>query len=383
MDRTESSEYHSLNTGATAVTTTTTIGLPSNFSSSFEHLSLSRPLQEVACLQKLSTSPHPNVVQLVRHFRATTSDRCHMIARNINPGNPQAVYSASPTADYLLTQSTTTTLSKHFENLQKKHCGVVPEADVLIILAQLNLGISHLCANGISHCAINANNVYVNEGDGNRLMLANFSRSVQFSADLSKMSDVRSCLRSNLQSKTSNLNLCPEVVEWANELETDFSSYVQHDTQAIFATNDSYSAAQMVYSLLVRDLHESFQSLDSRDCYGYPLPHISSLSPQCNHLLQKLVSRKVSERLGPMEAAVASLVLLFGPKPIQVHSIEDCHQWILAETMQLYMRPVLTDSHDSELSVPHKRLLYMYLIVAHKSPQLLWKLCSFFKRMSV
>lgn len=381
---TESSQYHSQNPAVT----TSTAGLPSNFSSSFEHLSLSRPLQEVACLQSLSHSPHPNIAHMVCHFRAKTSDQCHMLARKLDPDNPQAVYTAGHSADFLLLQSSTLTLSKHFENLRKRHYGVIPEAEVLVTLAQLCFGIAHLVKSQIAHCSVNADNIYVDEDDNNRLLLANFSHSVQFGTDLCVMDDVRSNLRLLFQSKSSNLSLCPEVVHWLQENDMEYS-YIHHNTRTLFVTNDSYSAARMIYSLLLGESHESIQQLDATRLQNHgsynisPLPHVNSLSPQCNHLLQKLISPNVSERLRPIEGAVASLVLLFGPRPSQVNSIEDCHQWLLAEAMQFYMRPVLTDSNESDTSELYSRLLCMYLIVADKAPCLVWKFCSFFKHLSV
>ena len=383
----ESSQYHSLAPPSAA--TTSTCGLPSNFSSSFEQLSLSRPLQEVACLQKLSSDPHPNIAPMVCHFKATTSDQHLMLARNFDAENPQAVYTAAPNSDYLLVETSTLTLSKHFENLRKKHYGIVPEANVLATLAQVNLGIAHLVKNQISHCSINPENIYIDDEDSNRLLLANFSQSIQFGADLCTMEDVRSNLRLQLKSVGSNLSLCPEVVQWLQETDTDYC-YIQHDTKTLFITNDSYSAARMFYSLLLGESHEGVQQLDAARSQNHTsrqssnsLPHINSLSPQCNHLLKKLVSPNISERLRPIEAAVASLVLLFGPRPSQVYSIEDCHQWLLAEAMQFYMHPVLSDSNDSDTSDLYSRLLYMYLTVADKAPCLVWKFCSFFKSLSV
>ena len=380
---TESSQYHSL---APPATTTSTSGLPSNFSSSFEQLSLSRPLQEVACLQKLSSIQHPNIAPMVCHFKATTSDQHIMLARNFDAENPQALYTAGPNSDYLLVQTSTLTLTKHFENLRKKHYGIIPETTVLATLAQLNLGIAHLVKNQICHCSINPENIYIDDEDRNRLLLANFSQSIEFGTDLCTMEEIRSNLRLQLKSKANNLSLCPEVVQWLQETDTDYC-YIQRDMKTLFITNDSYSAARMIYSLLLGESHESVQQLDAARSQDHTSrlspPRIDSLSPQCNHLLQKLVSPNISERLRPIEAAVASLVLLFGPRPSQVHSIEDCHQWLLAEAMQFYMRPVLSDSNDSDTSELYSRLLYMYLTVADRAPCLVWKYCSFFKSLSI
>lgn len=380
----ESSQYHSQNPATTA--TTSTAGLASSLSSSFEHLSLSRPLQEVACLQKLSSAPHPNIVEKVHHFRATTSDQHHMFARNIDADNPQAVYTAGHTTDFLLMQCPTVTLSKHFENLRKKHCGIVPETEVLVTLAQLNLGIAHLVKNWIAHCSIVPDNIFIEEEDSNRLLIANFEQSIEFSQDLIAMKDVRSTLRPQIQLKGGRVtSLCPEVVQWLQQQEPDTDyCYVQSSARTLFATNDSYAAAQMIYLLLLGDSHETVPQLDAtmqQDHLSDPPPHINSLSMQCNHLLQKLVSPNLSERMRPIEGAVASLVLLFGPRPLQVHSIEDCHQWLLAEAMQCYMRPVLTCLSDSDASELYKRLLCMYLTVADKAPCLVWKCCSFFKHL--
>ena len=286
-------------------------------------------------------------------------------------------------------RTSTLTLAKHFENLRKKHYGIIPESSILATLAQLNLGIAHLVKNQVSHCSIHPENIYIDDEDRNRLLLANFSQSIEFGTDLCSMEEIRSNLRLQLKLKANNLSLCPEVVQWLQETDSDYC-YVQHDTKTLFITNDSYSAARMIYSLLLGESHESVQQLDaarSQDHTGRlsstSLPRINSLSPQCNHLLQKLVSPNISERLQPIEAAVASLVLLFGPRPSQVHSIEDCHQWLLAEAMQFYMHPVLSDSNNSDTSELYSRLLYMYLTVADRAPCLVWKYCSFFKSLSI
>ena len=387
----ESSQYHSQSSAAAATSTTiatSTSGLPSSFGSSFEHLSLARPLQEVAILQKLSSSPHPNVARMIRHFRAPTSDQYHMLARTFESDNPQAIYTAGHTSDFLLLQQCSVlTLSKHFENLRMKHFGVVPETDVLVTVSQLNLGIAHLVKNHITHCSINPNSVYIDESDANRLLLANFSQSIEFSEDFSSIRDIQSRLRSQFHSKGCQLSLCPEVAQWLLETETDYC-YVQHNMRTLFATNDSYAAGRMIYSLLLGESHEALQQIDTtaRQQLDYcssitPLPQISHLSPQCNYLLQKLVSPNISERLRPIEAAVASLVLLFGPRPSRVRSLEECHQWLLAETMQFYMRPALPDSVDSDTIDIYKTLLCIYLSVANVAPCLVWKCCSFFKHL--
>ena len=330
---------------------------------------------------------------MVCHFRATTTNEHQMLARNFDAKNLQAIYTAGHNSDYLLVQTSTLTLSKHFENLRKKHYGIVPEANVLATLAQLCLGIAHLVKNQIAHCSINPDNIYIDDEDSHRLLLANFSKSIEFGADLCTMEDVRSNLRQQLKSREScsRLSLCPEVVQWLQETDTDYC-YVQHNTKTLFVTNDSYSSARMIYSLLLGESHEAVLQLDamrSRDgsSSGRPsttsLLHIGTLSPQCNHLLRKLISPNITERLQPIEAAVASFVLLFGPRPSQVHSIEDCHQWLLAEVMQFYMRPVLSDSRNSDASELYSRLLYLYLVVADKAPGLVWKYSSFFKSLSV
>ena len=390
----ESSEYHSQNLPAVVTSSagigTSTVALPTNVSSSSDFLSLTRPLQEVATLQKLSSSLHPNIGHMIHHFRATTSDQCHMLARKFDSDNPQAVYTAGHTTDFLLLQSSTLSLSQHFDNLRKNHCGVVPETEVLVTIAQLNLGIAHLVKNQISHCCITPENVYVNK-ESNRMLLANFSQSIQFIEDLSSMKEVQSQLRTKLRSKCVKLCLSPEVLEWVEETETGYC-LVQENMRTLFTTNDSYAAAHLIYSLLLGESHDfvkqlvatSRQQRDSDSFYMSPtLPQISSLSPQCNHLLQKLVSPNLCERLKPIEAAMASLMLLFGPRPLQIQSLEDCHRWLLAETMQLYMRPVLTDSNNSDICEIHKWLLCVYLTVANTAPCLVWKMCSFFKHLSV
>jgi len=109
------------------------------------------------------------------------------------------------------------------------------------------------------------------------------------------------------------------------------------------------------------------------------IPYLEGLSPRCNQLLRKLVACNPKDRLSALQGAVCSLVLLYGPKETEVTSLDDCHRWLFAETLELHLRPVLKGYENVDLADAKSKLRYIYLTVA--DPKHIWEACKLFHQV--
>ena len=365
----ESSQYHCLIPGTSSCETVPSLQ------------SVSQPqAHEVAVLKQLSHLPHPNIIQLVSQFKANVGDQYDTFAHNVNPTNPKAMYSTAPTGEFLLLRSPDLKLSTYFEDLHKRHKHCIPEAVMLHTLAQLLLAVTNLLRNNIAHCSIKPENIYIDTKDRDTILLANFSHSIQLSTQKLNVEAVQ-----RIQQRlacSDHCTLSPEIAKSVEECGLEYA-FSHGSLQTLFATNDSYTVGRMMYRLLLGESHE-FVKRSSSNFYSYDqIPTLDNLSPQCNHLLKKLIACNPKERLSALDSALASLVLLFGPRLSQVSTVEDCHQWLLAESMEFYMRPVLSDykspsGEDLDACDSYSKLLCMYLIVAGADPKRVLNASRFF-----
>lgn len=350
-------------------------------------------LQEVSLLAHLSKSPHPNIASLITSFKANTSEQHELFAQQLNPDNPKKIYTTARTADFIVLEWPKVKLCDFLEsqrrtrNLVSRSCDVIPESTVLSMLSQLLLAVSHLIKNQIAHCAVSSTNVYIDKDDSNSILLSNFSHAVQLNSqklNVERISQTQARLRSEVNCNLSDRHcvLAPEVVEAVEKSELELA-FLQGRFKNIFAKNDTYSAAWMVYSWFLNKSH-SFLNRDRGKPYCYDeIPILSEFSPQCNHLLKKLVAYDQKERLTPMEGAIACFVLIFGPATSDIKTEDQCYKWLLAETVEFYMRPVLVDSKVRDYTDSFSKLLCVYLAVASSNPRRVWEACRFFSSYTV
>ncbi len=349
-------------------------------------------LAEVALLTQLSKSPHPNITSLITAFRAHTGEQRQLFSRQMDLDIPTRICVTSPVADCMVLEQPEVQLCEFFELQRKSRKSlrsyeVIPESTVLSLLAQVLLAISHLTNNQIAHCAVQSSNVHVDQDNNNSVQLCNFSQAVQL--DCKKLNLERVCLtQRRLQSEIScdmsrrHCVLAPEVEEAVEKSELEMA-FLKGSFMSIFAKNDVYGAALMVYNCFLNKSH-SFLNRNQRKPYSYhDIPDLTDFSPQCNHLLKKMVAYDHRERLAPMDGAMACFVLLFGPVISDMKSEDQCYKWLLAETVEFYMRPVLVDSKMRDYTDSFSKLLCMYLAVASSNPRKVWEACRFFSSLTV
>lgn len=345
-------------------------------------------LLEVSLLTQLSRNQHPNIMELISSFKANTIEQHELFAQKLNPDNPKKMYTTAPVADFMILQSPKVHLTEYLNtlkrsgNLVSRSSTVTSEKMILSTLAQVLLAVGHLINNQIAHCAISSNNIYVDESDYNTILLSNFSHAIQLNSqktNLERIRQTQSRLLADLNGSPSRRHcvFSPEVMEAIENSELE-NAFLHGELKKIFAKNDTYSAAWMVYCWALSKSH-SFLNQEQTKSYSYEdIPELIDFSPQCNHLLKRLIAYNHRDRLSPMEGAMACFVLIFGPVASDMRTEDQCYEWLLAETVEFYMRPVLIDSKVRDYTDSFSKLLCMYLTVASSNPKGVWEACSFF-----
>ena len=358
-----------------------------SFSSPFPDPLSSPQLQEIVVLTHLHDFPHPNIVEMTDSFKANTNEQHELFAHQMNPEKPKKMYTTGRIADFMILQSPRMHLKEYLENLRMmkksvRNCEVFPETMVLSVLSQVLLAVGHLVHNQIAHCAVSSKSVFIDENNSGHVMLSNFSHAVQLNSKKQDLEGIR-LIHSKLKAELDN-NLCnrhcvlsPEVVEAVETSELE-AALQQGKLCDLFAKNDSYSAGWMIYSWFLSKSHDFIcQHRVKPYCYD-EIPYLSEFSPQCNHLLKKLVAYDTKERLDPMKAAMACFILIFGPAIADIKTKDECSKWLLAETVEFYMRPVLVDSKVKDYTDSLSKLLCLYLTIASTNPKGVWEACRFF-----
>lgn len=326
---------------------------------------------------------------MITSFKANTNEQHELFAQQMNPENPKKMYTTGHIADFIVLQSPRVHLKEHLDMIKKtrkalRSFDVFPEMMVLSVLSQVLLAVGHLIHNQIAHCAVSSSNVFIDESDSNRVLLSNFSHAVQLNPQKQNLERVRQ-MHSRLKAEVSSDICCrhcvlsPEVVVAVENSELE-NAFLQGELKNLFAKNDTYGAAWMVYTWFLSNSH-SFIHQDRIKPYMYnDIPYLSEFSPQCNHLLRKLVAYDHRERLTPMEGVMVCFVLIFGPAISDIKTEDECYKWLLAETVEFYMRPVLVDSKVRGYTDSLSKLLCLYLTVASCNPKGVWDACRFLSK---
>ena len=357
---------------------------------------LADSLPEVALLQSLP--PHPNITSVLYHCRGRTEKfrdyftypplpgptSCHPRLDSIplwdksGSGTTECAhgsdmsYTPASTGTFLFQSAPGISLDKYFTDfLQTEQKEVVIEDKFLNILAQLLLTVAHLQKNMVSHCAISSRNVYISD-KGGKVVLGEFGQAVNLRP---KNLDVfRKSIKRLKASKTRKLS--PEAEQSLANCDTDsVTSATSHTVQSLeesFSMSDSFAVGALFYDL--------FGGRGDRSLCEDEPPFIHFLSFRCNHLLQKLVAPNPSDRFSALQGAISCFVLLFGPRTSEISGPSDCLQWLVSESLELYLNPVLRDSvtgfSEARENSCKRRLHYSYLVSA--SPELVYKSCKFF-----
>ena len=335
-------------------------------------------LPEAAILQQIP--PHLNIVSVLYHCRGsverfkqhllqpksqshvTTCSGSHSRTSESQYGTETHAYIPALSGDLLFQSLPGTTIAKFFADFLLWYKSDIEER-FLHILVQILLAVAHLRKNFVSHCAIGPQNIYVSDG-GQKVMLGDFSQAISLRPK--NLEVLRTSIRKLKASKTRSLS--PEAEKSLFAAEAEALCPVAN-LESTFATSDSYAVGALFYDLFLGKMNTLSPSKS--------MPFIHSLSFKCNHLLQKLVARDPTERFSALQGAISCFVLLYGPRASDMINMNDCLRWLVSESLEVYLNPVLRDSvllSDSDSY--QRRLHYAYLSVA--TPELIWNSCKFF-----
>jgi serine/threonine protein kinase len=255
-----------------------------------------------------------------------------------------------------------------FPSNEKRETAI--ERKFLLLLAQLLLAVAHLQKNLVSHCAISSGNVYVSD-KGQRVVLGDFGQALNLRPK--NLDVLRKSLGRLSASKTRKLSPEAEQSLLAScSSENVTSPHVVQNLEESFSMSDSFAVGALFYDLFTGKEKQFSDTANN--------PFIHSLSFRCNHLLQKLVARDPSDRFSALQGAMSCFVLLFGPRASEISCTSECLRWLVSESLELYLNPVLRDSATGFSSNRegncHRRLHYAYLVSA--SPELVFSSCKFF-----
>ena len=351
---------------------------------------------EVALLQDLP--PHPNITSVLYHCRGRTERFREYLMHPALPGHTSLLqsrpdstttlwdksssgttecahgsdnrptYSPATTGTFLFQSAPGVSLEKYFSDfLHAEQKEVAIEDKFLNILAQLLLAVAHLQKNLVSHCSISSRNVYISD-KGSKVVLGDFGQAVNLRPK--NLDVLRKSIKQLKASKTRKLS--PEAERSLDSCDTDSvtstSCHTVQNLEESFSMSDSYAVGALFYDLFGGKDH-SFSESET--------PFIHFLSFRCNHLLQKLVARNPSDRFSALQGAISCFVLLFGPRTSEISGPSDCLNWLVSESLELYLNPVLRESVTGLSEAGCKRRLrYSYLVSAR--PELVYNSCKFF-----
>ena len=331
---------------------------------------LQESTNETTILQQVP--PHPNIAGLVHRCKSSTEGYAKHV-KKLDREDAKVAYTVAPTGEFLFLPYCEKSLAEYLAEQKQQQVAQlssgITEEDILTILAQLLLGISHLKRHHVAHCAITPENVLIDEGR-KVLMLTNFSYAVNLKPR--SLDAVRSAV-SRLKCNSSSRVLAPEVFRSVQCLNAE-SSYFQENLEKLLRGNDCYAAGRIIYEFL---LSRSLGFCELEHYTQEDIPYLESLSPRCNQILKKLVACDPAERFSALEGAMCCMLLLFGPRATEMTSLDDCHQWMFSENMEFFMKPVLQRSSVDQSSEAGSKLHYIYLTIAN--PERIWDTCRFFK----
>ena len=377
------------------------VRLESNIAESSQpsSISIGQPadlLPEAAVLQELPH--HPNIVSILYHCRGRTERfRQHLVqiqsefhttasdtsqsrsnstlVNEFRSGTTECLhdgtegghttYNPTTTGSFLFQALPGVSIEKFFHDfLQSQPSESNMEERILPLLSQLLLAVAHLQRNAVAHCAISSQNVYVSE-KGQKVMLGDFGQALSLRPK--NLEVLQKSIRKLKASEARKLS--PEAEQSLLSGEVEDSSYPVSNIERVFCMSDSYAVGALFYDLFLGKQRALVESETT--------PFIRSLSFKCNHLLQKLVAHDPSDRFSALQGAVSCFVLLFGPRTSEICGPNDCLRWLVSESLELYLNPVLRDSSLSSNRESYmRRLHYTYLISAN--PDLVWNSCKFF-----
>ena len=315
--------------------------------------------------------PHPNCMPLVHYYIGSTHDFEEQIKAFI-PESHMRSSQIAPTTTFLVMPACKQTLLS-FVREKTKQNPISPfgikEDYILCIIAQLLLCVAHLRRYDIVHRDVKADNVFILE-DG-CVMLGDFGHAKSLKSD----SGSRIPFRDKNEARAGNAHAwSPELHDHhRNDPVTIPCKY--HDE--LFDKSDVYAIGRMIYHLFYKGQSCNFPSHDSGDVYykHTKIPAIPNLSTTLNALLTQLVRSQPKKRFTALEGSNVAFVILFEEKLNSVVSLDDCHKWIFAESMEIYL-----NGCKEKISGCNLMSAMLFSFLSTTTPAHLWNAIQFVRR---
>lgn len=301
-----------------------------------------------------SIPPHPHIAKLIGYC-ITDSSSFERFTCLFCQDEGHRSLKMGPTASVVMLGEYTSTLSDYIKKKQQTNSFPpygLDEGRVTVILAQLLLAMAHLDQHGIVMSTVTPADLYID--DRRLLVTGDFSSCVDLFHQ--QPEDVRNKLREMPQEVL--LTFPPELCHLCDcsPSEVVEGEEGRRQLRRILAKSNAYVAARLILNL--------FTLQSSLGCILEDFDSPEHFSPKLSHLLRRLVASQPDQRLTAFEGALCCLVLLFGPKESDIHSEEDCQQWLLSQALHFFLQPSLRGEPSSYSSEQHTKLRYSYLMVA-------------------
>ena len=224
----------------------------------------------------------------------------------------------------------------------------ISEHSILSLIAQLLLAMTHLDCHKIILGNISASRIFI---ENNNLYLADFT----YAFNLSECSD-RADLKAWLETVPEEVFLTfpPELCEINDQPIVSFDSCKLLD-----------AGLNKCNVFCIGKLFQVLLATNSRQFEEY--------SKVFRYLLKNFICDK-DERLSAKDAIIYCFALLYGPSYDKCKTIQDCQEWLMAETFHLFLLPSLKGHPLNYKTDTRAKLLFTYLCVA--TPETLLKVIT-------
>lgn len=315
--------------------------------------------------------PLPFCMPLIHYYTGSTYDFQEQI-RAFIPESKMKTSEIAPTTTFLVMPACKQTLLAFVREKAKLNL-ISPfginEDYLLCLVAQLLLCVAHMQRYDIAHRDIKADNVFILE-DGN-FMLGDFGHAKSLKSDTGE----RILYRDKNDARAGNAHA------WSPEINDHHSGSPQIKCKyldELYNKSDVYAVGRMIFHLFYKGQIVGFPNPDKAGDAYYrtdKIPTIPNFSTPFNALLTQLVRSKPKKRFSAVEGANVAFVILFQEKLKSVKSLDDCHKWLFAEGMEIYLNGCKEKNSGSNFM---SCMLFTFLTTTN--PSNLWNAIEFVRR---
>lgn len=313
--------------------------------------------------------PHPYCMPLIHYYTGSTRDFEEQI-RAFIPESQMKSSEIAPTTTFLVMPACKQTLLA-FVREKAKLNPISPfginQDYILSLIAQLLLCVAHTRRYDIAHRDIKADNVFILE-DGN-FMLGDFGHAKSLKSDTGE----RIPYRDKNDARAGNAHAwSPEITDHQTSSPQIKCKYLDE----LYDKSDVYAVGRMIFHLFYKGLGHAFPCQDKDVYYRKDkIPNIQNFSPPLNALLTQLVRSQPKKRLTALEGANVAFVILFQEKLKSVKSLDDCHKWLFAEGMEIYLNGCKEKNSGCDFM---SSMLFSFLTTTN--PSNLWNAIEFVRK---